>query len=454
MKFIHIIMLAFGLSFFTSCSHFGSCNKSSCKMEKCTKEKCSKEKCKNKKKCCKKKCDNKEKAAEIEGIFIIIRDRFGSVIGGRRGSPIEFTIKGPNPEKQKEFYKIIEEEMKKSNLMVGIRSDDVTELPEIHIVPKREAAVNRGVEIAEIAKTVNIATGGVVASQYTSLGRRFDIFVQLQEQDRSQPSEIEGLYLRNNRGELLNMKSVVDFKQASGPQNIFRENRERGIRVDANLSKGTILSEAMAKVKEIGKNVLPKDYYLDFSQSLEDSLLNILFIIILGLMISYMVLASQFNSFIDPLIVFVAVPFGISGSLVALYLGGQTLNVYSMIGIMLTIGIVKKNSILIVEFTNQLRDQGLDVEEALNKACTLRFRPILMTTLSTLAAALPAVMAFGPGSETRVPMGLVVLGGVSLSAIMTLYITPIIYLLFMRERTFIDKRVDQIIEESKESYYI
>jgi len=167
----------------------------------------------------------------------------------------------------------------------------------------------------------------------------------------------------------------------------------------------------------------------------------------LGLAIAYMVLSSQFNSFIDPIIVFLAIPFGLTGSLLGLYLFDQTLNVYSMIGIMLTMGLVKKNSILIVEFTNHLRDQGMDVREALFEACTLRFRPILMTTLATLAAAVPAALSSGAGSETRIPMAVVVLGGVSISAFFTLFVIPIIYQLMERERRNLDEEVDMILNE-------
>lgn len=388
----------------------------------------------------------REKIKAIDGLRVFIRDRFGSAIGGRRGSPVEFTIRGPNPEKQKESYYAMLEKMKETGLMEGIRSDDVRDLPEIHIVPNREEARARGVEIAEIARAINIATGGVVVGQYTQGGRRFDVYVQLSEEDRRAPDDIEGVFVRNNRGELVKLSDVVSFEKKNGPQNIYREDRFRAIRVDANLAQGVVASQAITAVEKIAKEVLKNGYYIEFSQNLDDSLLNILFIIGLGLAIAYMVLSSQFNSFIDPIIVFLAIPFGLFGSLLGLFLFGQSLNVYSMIGIMLTMGLVKKNSILIVEFTNQLRDQGLDTLTALRKACTLRFRPILMTTLATLAAAVPAALSQGAGSETRIPMAVVVLAGVSVSAIFTLFVIPIFYQLFERERKNLTKEVDAIIE--------
>jgi HAE1 family hydrophobic/amphiphilic exporter-1 len=392
----------------------------------------------------------REKVKAIKGLRVFIRDRFGSAIGGRRGSPVEFTIRGPDPQIQKNLYFTMLDKMKETGLMQGIRSDDVRDLPEIHIVPNREVARRRGVEIAEIARAVNIATGGVIVGQYTKGGRRFDVFVQLSEKDRRSPADIEGVFVRNNRGELVRLTDVVNFEKRNGPQNIYRENRFRAIRVDANLAEGVVESQAINAVKKIAKEVLKDGYYIEFSQDLDDSLINILFIIGLGLAIAYMVLSSQFNSFIDPIIVFLAIPFGLFGSLFGLYLFDQSLNVYSMIGIMLTMGLVKKNSILIVEFTNQLRDQGMKTYDALIKACTLRFRPILMTTLATLAAAIPAALSQGAGSETRIPMAVVVLAGVSVSAVFTLFVIPIFYYLFERKRKNIEQVVDTILLEQSE----
>ena len=171
-------------------------------------------------------------------------------------------------------------------------------------------------------------------------------------------------------------------------------------------------------------------------------LFETLVIMLLGLVIAYMVLAIQFNSFVDPFIVFLSIPFGLIGSLGGLLLGGQSLNIYSAIGILLTMGIVKKNAILLVEFANQLRDQGKDISEALMLACPVRLRPILMTTTATLAAALPPALAIGPGAETRIPMALTVLGGVSLSTLFTLYIVPCVYKLISPKRKMLEETDD------------
>ncbi|MCB0407137.1 MAG: efflux RND transporter permease subunit, partial [Bdellovibrionales bacterium] len=371
--------------------------------------------------------DLRSQSEKIEGLRIFIRDRFGNAFGGRRGSPLEFTINGPDPEKQKELYFLMKQKMEETGLMVGVRSDDVLTLPEVHIVPNREKAIQSGVEVSEIAEIVNTTFGGVAAAQYTDGSRRFDIWVQLNEKDRQKKEDIENIFVRNNRGELLPLNRVVDVEQTNGPQQIYREDRIRGIRVDSNLAMGATQGQVIHKVRDIADKVIPKDYFIRFDETPDSKASDAIIIMLLGLVIAYMVLAIQFNSFLDPWIVFLAIPLGIIGSFFGLLLGGQSLNVYSIIGILLTMGIVKKNSILLVEFTNHLRDQGRNLNEALLEACPIRLRPILMTTLSTLAAALPPALSLGPGSETRVPMALTIIGGVTLSAFFTLFIVPCVY---------------------------
>lgn len=387
--------------------------------------------------------DLREASKGLEGIRVIIRDRFGSALGGRRGSPIEFMISGPDPEMQKELYTKMKEKMEASGNIVDVRSDDVLGLPEVHIVPDRVKTLERGVEISQVADVINATFGGTVASQYTDGSRRFDIWVQLDQKDRQRKSDINKILIRNNRSELLALNEVVDIQESTGPQEIYREDRIRGVRVDANLAPGYTQGAAVKLVKKIAQEELPKDYFLKFEATPDDKIWNTVIIMLLGLVIAYMVLSIQFNSFIDPLIVFLAIPFGLIGSFVGLLLGGQSLNIYSVIGILLTMGIVKKNSILLIEFTNQLRDQGKDIHEAIMEACPIRLRPILMTTFATIAAAVPPALALGPGSETRIPMALTVIGGVLLSAFVTLFVVPCAYRLIETKRLPIPQESDK-----------
>ncbi|MBK7844107.1 MAG: efflux RND transporter permease subunit [Bdellovibrionales bacterium] len=374
------------------------------------------------------------KTKSISGIKFFFRDRFGSSLGGRRGNAVEFSISGPDPKKQIQIYEDLKTEIEKLGLLQDVRSDDASGISEVQVIPNRAKATKFGVEIAEVASLINATFGGVVPASYTKGSRRFQVFVQLQEKDRHRIEQIQNLSVRNNRGEIIPLLQVVDLKSSTSPQFVYHENRVRGVRVDSSLAKGIKDGSAITQIKEVAKRILPDGYSLRFSETPQKKLMDTIFIMALGLVVAYMVLASQFNSFTDPLIVFLAIPFGLIGSLAALALGGQTLNVYSLIGILLTMGIVKKNSILLVEFTNHQRDQGLDLRKALIEACPVRLRPILMTSLATVVAAIPAALALGPGAETRIPMALTVIGGVLFSTLCTLLVVPCVYLLLAPKR--------------------
>lgn len=365
----------------------------------------------------------------IQGLRIVLRDRFGSQIGGRRGSPVEFTINGPDPATQADLFEKLKTEIESTGLVSGFRSDDVSQLPEIQYIPNRDQALKQGVEVAEIARVINSNFGGVTVGQYTVGTRRYDMLLQLQEQDRTKADDINGVFVRNNRGEAIELKEVVSGVLSAGPQTIFREDRIRGIRVDSNIEPQTTIGEVINIIQAKADALFPTDYFIRFSAKPQEKIFAIVWIMVLGIIVSYMVLSSQFNSFIDPVIVFISIPFGVVGSFLGLYMFGQTLNVYSLIGILLTIGIVMKNAILLVEFSNLQRtlEPGLPKIEALLRACPTRLRPILMTTLSTVAAAIPPALALGPGSETSIPMAIALLTGVSVSTFFTLYIVPIVY---------------------------
>lgn len=390
-------------------------------------------------------------AKGIDNLTVRVRDRFGGAIGGRRGNPIEFTVNGPEEKVRKDLFFQFQKEMEAAGQFKGIKSDDIRTLPEVQIIPDRELARQHGVEVSEIARILNLTYGGSTVAQYTKNSRRFDVFVQLAEDQRSTEENMKDILVRNNRGQLVALTKVVKFMNNSGPETVFREDRIRGLRVNSDLAKGASQGGAIKTVKEIAAKILPEKYYLRFSETPEEKLADIAIIMLLGLIISYMILASQFNSFSDPLIVFLAVPFGLAGAAYALYLGSQSLNVYSAIGILLTLGIVMKNSILLVEFTNQLRDEGKTLNQALLEACPIRLRPILMTTCATLAAAVPPALALGPGAETRIPMALTIIGGVSVSTFFTLFIVPCVFSLLSPGRRVVPVETNELnaIPETK-----
>ncbi|MFN8790429.1 MAG: efflux RND transporter permease subunit [Bdellovibrionales bacterium] len=356
--------------------------------------------------------------------------------GGGSGFPVEFTIQGPNWKQLSELAEKIMADIKTQKVMTDVNSDLLTGAPEIHIVPNRKRASERGVDVNSIGTVVNAMLGGAIAGSYELSGHRYDIRVKLKESALSPQDKIRNLYVRNNRGELVPLISVVDVKEATVASSISRKNRERAITIFGNVGEGLSQQESLEKAEQIARSYLPEGYSYNLSGSAEEaiqSFIGLLFALVMGFVVAYMILASQFNSFLDPITVFVAMPFSFSGAFLALLMGGQTLNLFSMIGFVLLMGIVKKNSILLVDFTNQVRDQkNQPVQKALHEACPNRLRPILMTSIATIAGALPAALSFGPGAEARQPMAVAVIGGVFVSTLLTLYVVPSVYSLLSR----------------------
>lgn len=367
--------------------------------------------------------------------------------GHGSGFPIEFTIQGPEWTKLAEYAEKIVEELKAKKVMTDVNSDLLTGAPEIHVVPDREKASDRGVQVAAIGEVLNVAMGGAVAGSYEKEGHRYDIRVRMREDGRPPEERIKSLYVRNNRGELVNLADVVTVKRSSVSSTISRKNRERAIMVFGNMGEGLSQQQTLDQAKEIAEAILPDGYTFNLGGSAEDmqkTFFSLIFALVMGFVVAYMILASQFNSFIDPFTVFVALPFSFSGAFLGLLLGNQSMNLFSMIGLVLLMGIVKKNSILLVDFTNQEREKDdKPVMDALMSACPNRLRPILMTSIATIAGALPAALALGPGAEVRQPMSIAVIGGVLVSTLLTLFVVPVVYLMLEKfksrqERVAID----------------
>ncbi|MBX3020088.1 MAG: efflux RND transporter permease subunit [Bdellovibrionales bacterium] len=358
--------------------------------------------------------------------------------GGGSGFPVEFTIQGPEWDKLSEYANRIMDEIKKQKAMTDVNSDLLTGAPEVHIVPNRQRASERGVEVTAIGRVVNATIGGAIAGGFEHEGHRYDVRVKLEEEKRSPVERVKELFVRNNRGELVALASVVDVKEAVVASSISRKNRERAISIFGNVGEKLSQQESIDHAQKIAQSILPEGYSFRISGSAEEftsAFMGLVIALVLGFVVAYMVLASQFNSFIDPFVVFVALPFSFSGAFLGLLIGGQSLNLFSMIGLVLLMGIVKKNSILLVDFTNQVRETDkAPVREALIMACPNRLRPILMTSIATIAGALPAALSFGPGAEARQPMAIAVIGGVFVSTLLTLYVVPSVYSLMAWRR--------------------
>jgi HAE1 family hydrophobic/amphiphilic exporter-1 len=372
---------------------------------------------------------------KIPDTKVFIQDLSLLGFSAQRGFPIEVSVRGPNWEKLAEYSTEIRKRMVESPYLVDVDSDYLANVSEIRIIPDRNKASSRKVNIETIGNAIDALIGGKRIGKYTKDGRRYDVRVRLIPSQRSESEDINQIYIWNSLGELVQLKDVVEINEKPTPLTITRRNRERSITIFSNVAQGKSQTDAIKEVDRIAKGVLPDGYRIIFTgstQTFNESFISLIFALGLGIVIAYMVLASQFNSYIHPVSVLLALPFSISGALIALWMSGQSLNIFSLIGLILLMGIVKKNSILLVDFTNQMRQENLDVKSALIKACPIRLRPILMTSIATIAAAIPPALALGPGAETRIPMSITIIGGVTLSTVLTLFVVPCAYSIFSK----------------------
>jgi hydrophobe/amphiphile efflux-1 (HAE1) family protein len=360
-----------------------------------------------------------------------VQDPSLSGFTAQRGFPVELSVRGPEWDKLAGFSRQLMEAMAASGKMTDVDTDYQEGMPEVRVIPDRDKAAARGVSVSAIGDAVNAMIGGVRAGKFTRGGKRYDIRVRLLDKDRASAADIGKIWVRNNRGEVIRLSEVVTVEEKPTLLSISRKGRERAIGVFANVAPGSSQEQAIAETERLARKLLPEGYRVVFggsSKTFKESFSGLTFALLLGVFVAYMILASQFNSFLHPFTVLAALPFSVTGAFIALKLGGQSLSIYSMIGLILLMGIVKKNSILLVDFTNaRRREGGLGVTEALLEACPVRLRPILMTSFATVAAAIPPALGLGPGAETRIPMALVVIGGVLLSTLLTLLVVPCIY---------------------------
>ncbi len=390
--------------------------------------------------------------AAIDGVSkAILMDLSTGGGGADSGFPVDFTLQGRDWDQLASLSGKFQEKMKATGIMVDINSDYKLGMPEFQIWPNRPEAARRGVSVASIGNAVNATLGGVRAGKFSRGGHRYDIRLRFPPQDRTRAEDIRKIWVRNNRGQILPLSQVVNVTEKKTLLAITRQNRSRAISIYANVAVKKSQAEALAAVEKIGREILPEGVKLVFSgtaETFKEAFMGLFWAIVLGVLVSYMILGAQFNSFVHPLLVLIALPFSLTGAVLALVIGHQSLNMFSMIGIVLLMGIVKKNSILLVDFTNDRRKQGLCVQDALIEACPIRLRPILMTSVATITAAIPPALALGPGAETRVPMALVIIGGVAVSTLLTLFVVPCAYSLISKlENHKHDDKLQEALQE-------
>ncbi len=393
---------------------------------------------------------SRKELAGIKDLRVMMQDLSMRGFTASRGFPVEMNLLGPDWEELHQIADKIMAKMNQTGMMTDVDSNYLLGMPELQITPNRNSAALHGVSISNIGTTVNALIGGVKIGQYPEGGHRYDIKLKLYNPEQKDLiDQVPKLLIGNARGNLIPLSQVTKQEIKPTLQQISRVNRSRAISITAGLKPGMSQEKAVETVEMISQEFLKPGYQLvqaGSSKSFKESFDGLRFALLMGLLVAYMILAAQFNSYLDPVSILMALPFSLSGAFIALKLTHQSLNIYSFIGLLLLMGIVKKNSILLIEFTNSVRDsEGLDARTALEKACPIRLRPILMTSVATIAGALPSALAHGEGSETSRPMAAAIIGGVLVSTVLTLVVVPSVYLLFekLRRRSVAVKEIEE-----------
>ena len=321
--------------------------------------------------------------------------------------------------------------------MANVDSDLKLNKPQLKVTLNRDKAANVGVEVEEVGRTLETLLGGRQVTRFKREGEQYDVIVKLKDKDRTNPNDLTSIFVRGKDGQFVQLSNLVSVEETVAPKELNHFNRLRSATISANVAPGYTLGEALDFLGKAAKEVLPATAKVDLdgqSREFKESGASMYFTFVLALIFIYLVLAAQFESFMDPFIIMLTVPLAVTGALLSLNLTGGTLNVYSQIGIVMLVGLITKNGILIVEFANQLQDRGREIHEAVIEAAALRLRPILMTTATMILAAIPLALATGAGAESRQQIGWVIVGGLLLGTLLTLFIIPAAYTLLASRR--------------------
>ncbi len=365
-----------------------------------------------------------------------LRDVSSRGLTSGRQFPVSFTLTGPELNVLNDSAQAIMKRMTEEGLAQDLDTDFRQGIPELEIEPLREKLASRGVSVETVATTLNAAVAGLRVSRYTAGGRRYDVRIKVPEDQITDRADIKKIAVRNQFGNIVQIGDLVKMEEKGTVQAITRVNRQRAVGVFGQLTKGKSQATVLAQAEVIAREILPPGYNFALegaSAGLSESFNSLVIALLMGILVAYMVLAIQFNSFIHPIAVLMALPFSVTGALLALWMFGVSLNLFSFIGLIVLMGIAKKNSIMLVEFTNQVRhNEKKGVHQSLLEACPVRLRPILMTSTATVVAATPLIFGNSMGQETRTPMGLTIVGGTILSTLLTLFVVPAIYKLLSR----------------------
>ena len=363
--------------------------------------------------------------------FVVQAQTIGTQRGG--GLPVQYVVQAPTIEKLRDAIPKFLDEARKDPTFAQVDVNLKFSKPELALEIDRSKARELGVAVVDIAQTLQLGLSGQRYGYFIMNGKQYQIIGQIAKEYRAKPLDLQSLYVKSSKGELIQLDNFITIKTQSSPPQLYRFNRYVSATFSASLAPGKTIGDGITAMDKISEKVLDESFataLTGVSKDFKESSSSLLFTFILALTLLYLILAAQFESFRDPFIIMFTVPLAIAGAFMSLFIFNQTMNIFSEIGLVMLIGLVTKNGILIVEFANQKKAQGLSVVEAVREAAVLRFRPILMTSLATILGTLPIALALGAGAESRVSMGIAVIGGLAFSTILTLFVIPAVYTYF------------------------
>ena len=374
-------------------------------------------------------------------------------VNRRGGLPVQYVIQNNNFEKLQRVLPKILEAVNNNPALQGVDVDLKFNKPELRIMINRLKATQLGISVQDISQTLQLAYSNLRFGYFTKEGKQYQVMGQVERINRDDPDDLKKLFVRTNSGELISIDNVVTIEESTTPPSLYHFNRYKSATISAGLAPGKTIGDGIEAMQELVKPLLDDTFTTSLAGSSRDfaeSSGNTMFAFVLALILIYLVLAAQFESFIDPFTIMLTVPLAICGAFISLWLFDQTLNIFSQIGMIMLIGLVTKNGILIVEFANKKREDGLSKIDAVVEASRLRLRPILMTSLAMALGTLPLALSLGDASTSRIPLGIVIIGGVLFSLILTLFVIPAMYSYLSRARKNIDKELDEMspVEES------
>ncbi|MEP1151382.1 MAG: efflux RND transporter permease subunit [Balneola sp.] len=371
---------------------------------------------------------------------------------GRGGLPVQYVIQNQDFEKLKNVIPDFLEAVRQDPTFTYQDIDLKFNKPELQVEIDRERAQDLGVSVRDVAQTLQFSLSGQRFDFFIMNGKQYQVIGQVERKNRNEPVDLTSLYVRNSSGQLIQLDNLVKVAEQSSPPQLYRYNRYASATISGALAPGRTISDGIDAMDAIAANVLDDSFSTSLSGPSRDfveSSSSLLFIFALALLLVYLVLSAQFESFRDPITIMLTVPLALSGALVSMWYFGQTLNVFSQIGMIMLIGLVTKNGILIVEFANQRQIQGLSIMDAIMDAAAARFRPILMTSISTVLGILPIALALGAGAESRTSMGIAVIGGLIIGSLLTLYVIPAMYSFLSAEKSEDDMVTDEMIDKAE-----